>query len=144
MRLSVSIKTPKAYSKRNAMSGDKEARWFKNADKAGRVSPRTRAASVTLSAKGSKILNLTKAPRCAVFFQSVSSFITHNLCLSAIVFITEIDDLNFMLVDSKGQSQILSDKQASDVALVARQFIGLQSRDTRQFAFVFHVLQKTR
>lgn len=47
MRMRVSIETPKAFSMRNAISGDRCVRSFTKADKATRVMPKACAAAVT-------------------------------------------------------------------------------------------------
>jgi hypothetical protein len=47
MRISVSMETPKAYSMRSAISGDKSTCSFNSAESAGRVTPSAFAASVT-------------------------------------------------------------------------------------------------
>ena len=43
MRMSVSMRTPNAFSMRKAMSGERAARSFRNADSADRVTPSARA-----------------------------------------------------------------------------------------------------
>jgi hypothetical protein len=62
MRSSVSMLTPKAFSIRKAISADNAARPLNRAERAGRVTPSTLAASVTDSLWGSTISARMKRP----------------------------------------------------------------------------------
>jgi hypothetical protein len=62
MRISVSMETPKAFSMRSAISGDKSTCSFNSVESAGRVTPSAFAASVTDSGMAPTISWRMKPP----------------------------------------------------------------------------------
>jgi hypothetical protein len=65
--MSVSISTPKAFSKRRAMSPDRSALTFRRLERVGRATPRTFAASVTERPWASMISVRRNQPGCTGF-----------------------------------------------------------------------------
>src|SRR6185437_4572656 len=67
----VSILTPKAFSKRKAMSPERSAFPLSKLDRVGRETRNALAAAVTVSTAGSIISVLMKSPGCGGFFMGI-------------------------------------------------------------------------
>src|ERR1700693_2903970 len=136
MRRRVSMRGPKAFSIRSAMSGEGADRALSRAERAGRVTPRILAAWVTDRPRGSITSILMNWPGWA------GRAIRIRVPLSVIGLIIQVDDFSFARIDSKHGSPVAGDGQAPGSLAVAGKLMRFPTRDVAELLGVFHVLEQ--
>src|SRR5215471_5526340 len=133
IRISVSIRTPKAFSIRSAMSPDRSAWPLSRLERATRDTPSACAPAVTVSPSGSRISVRMKLPGCGGFCMRCS-------LAGVVVLIVHLDDL--LILDAKGQAPVGRDVQAPHPAPIARQLMRPPAGQRAEFLGALHVLQE--
>src|SRR6266849_10049198 len=122
------MRTPKAFSKRSAMSPERSACPFSRFDSAGRDTPSICAAAVTDRASGFRISVRINSPGCGGF----------AIRPSVVVLIIPLNQ--FVVVDAEGQPPIARDVESPRAFPVAAQLVRFPRRERAQFVDVAHVL----
>src|ERR1035437_10309172 len=127
MRMSVSILTPKAFSKRSAISPDRSALPLSRLDRAGRETWSTLAAAVTDRPCGSMISVRMKSPGWGGFNIRMAA-----VSLSFLMVILKIHVAYLALggVYTKGQPPVARDVQAPCAFAIAGQQVRLLDRSS--------------
>src|SRR5882672_5417297 len=132
MRISVSMRTPKAFSTRSAMTPERSAWPFSSFESATRDTPSTAAASVTFNSSGSRISVRMNAPGCGGF-RIRSSW-------SVVILIVHLNQ--FVVLNSERQPPVPRDVERPRACVLPLQPVGLPRRQSPQLVDGFHVLQE--